>query len=342
MNRLIYSPYNDDQLLSAGSKASASPLTIALQRGGINAAASVINAVIIVSVISAGNSSLYVASRTLCFMAREGRAPSILGRTTRSGVPIYALVLSNAIALISLLNVSSGSGKVFTYLINISGVSSFLVWAIICLCHIRFRAAMKVQGRSLAEVPFKALLFPWGAYFGLAANIFLVFFQGYTTLFPFSAVDWVVAYIVLPVFVTLVMGWKIWHRTKIVPLGKFRRVSNPSISRSLPSFSDQTYPSHFPSRHTAEVDLDTGKRIVGPGAQGPALTAPTADNSSASTPREREDAETKANQADVEGLPWTLSSEERPAAVAEEDGKEARTQRPLWRRVAGVLTKVVA
>ena len=53
----------------------------------------------------------------------------------------------------------------------------------------------------------------------MAANIFLVFFQGYTAfLNPFSVTDFVIDYILLPVFVLLVLGWKLLKRTKWVKL----------------------------------------------------------------------------------------------------------------------------
>lgn len=121
-------PSNDDRLVSASSRAGSSPLTIALQRGGINAAASVINAIIIVSVISAANSSLYVASRTLQSMATKGQAPKFLAWTSKKGkVPIPALVTSNICSLFCLLSLGSGSSRAFTIIINLSGVCTFLV-----------------------------------------------------------------------------------------------------------------------------------------------------------------------------------------------------------------------
>ena len=210
-------PSNDPQLVSAKSKAAASPLTIALKRGGIGAAASLINALIILSVISAGNSSLYIASRTLQSLGATGRAPKILGWTTQKGkVPIPALVLSNLVALVSLLSINSGAATVFSYIINISGVSTFIIFAIICLCHIRFRNAWVHQGRSLNELPFKAWLAPYGTWGAFILNIVLAFFQGYTTfLNPRKAADIIVAYIVIPVAVALYFGWKLWHRTKM-------------------------------------------------------------------------------------------------------------------------------
>ena len=61
--------------------------------------------------------------------------------------------------------------------------------------------------------------YPWGTYAALAANIFLVFFQGYTAfLNPFSASNFVINYILLPVFAILLVSYKFWNRTKWVSL----------------------------------------------------------------------------------------------------------------------------
>lgn len=175
---------------------------------------------IILSVISAGNSSLYIASRTLQSLGATGRAPRIFGWTSAKGkVPVPALVLSNLIALVSLLSINSGASTVFTYIINISGVSTFIIFAIICLCHLRFRRAWTRQGRSVDEFPFKAWLAPWGSWGAFVLNVVLMFFQGYTTfLTPRKAADIIVAYIVIPVAAALYVGWKLWHKTKIVRL----------------------------------------------------------------------------------------------------------------------------
>lgn len=83
--------------------------------------------------------------------------------------------------------------------------------------HIRFRAGLKAQKQSIDDLPFKALWYPYGTYAALAANIFLIFFQGYPAfLNPFSATDFVINYILLPVFLVLLLGFKFWKKTKWV------------------------------------------------------------------------------------------------------------------------------
>lgn len=62
-------------------------------------------------------------------------------------------------------------------------------------------------------------MYPWGTYLSLAGNVFLVFFQGYTAfLNPFSAEDFVINYILIPVFVLFFVVYKLWNKTKMVKL----------------------------------------------------------------------------------------------------------------------------
>ncbi|OJJ55622.1 hypothetical protein ASPSYDRAFT_92749 [Aspergillus sydowii CBS 593.65] len=217
----ILMPYTDTRLIGDSSSSASSPLTIALSDAGILPAAHLINALIVISVISAGIGSLYASSRTILFMARTGKAPKILGRTNARGVPWVAIVFSNIFTCIVFLTVGNEAGKVYNALITLSGVATFLVWSTICVAHIRFRLALSAQGQSPSTLPFRAALYPWGTYFALSLTVFLVFFQGYTAfLNPFSADDFVVNYILLPVFALFVVGWKLWHRTKIVKLAE--------------------------------------------------------------------------------------------------------------------------
>jgi amino acid transporter len=80
---------------------------------------------------------------------------------------------------------------------------------------------LAVQNQPVSSLPFRAALYPYGTYFALGTNVFLIFFQGYTAfLNPFSAEDFVINYILLPVFVGFVVGWKVWHRTRFVKLSE--------------------------------------------------------------------------------------------------------------------------
>ncbi|KKF94822.1 General amino acid permease AGP3 [Ceratocystis platani] len=206
-------PWNAEGLINGSSRALKSPMTIAIQNAGWHGGVHLINAFIFVTCLSAVNSSIFIASRTLLFMAHEGKAPRVLRYTTSRGVPIPAIVLANACGSISMMNISTGAAKAYSYIVNLSGVSTFLVWGSIAFIHIRFRQAWAVQGHSPDELPFRAMWYPYNAYFGLCANIFLAFVQGWATLSPFKAGDFVDAYILLPLFPLIFVLSKYFMKT---------------------------------------------------------------------------------------------------------------------------------
>lgn len=207
-------PSNADGLLNGSARALKSPMTIAIQNAGWENGVHLINAFILITCISAINSSIYIASRALLFMAQDGKAPKFLGWTSKRGVPIPAITTANAFGALSLLNLSSGATSAYGYIINLSGVSTFLVWGSISFIHIRFRQAWEFQGYSVEQLPFKALWYPWNAYFGLFSNLFLALVQGWTSLVPFNAGNFVDAYILLPLFGIIYLGFKLWNKTR--------------------------------------------------------------------------------------------------------------------------------
>jgi len=207
-------PSNSDGLINGPSRALKSPMTIAIQTAGWQGGVHLINAFIFITCLSAVNSSIYIGSRTILFMAQDGKAPRFLGWTNKRGVPVWAIVFTNAFGALSMMNISTGASEAYGYIVNLSGVSTFLVWGAISFVHIRFRQAWKAQGHSPDELPFKSFAYPWNAYFGLATNVFLAFVQGWTTLSPFMAGNFVDAYILLPLFPLIVVVYKLIFKTR--------------------------------------------------------------------------------------------------------------------------------
>jgi amino acid transporter len=75
-----------------------------------------LNGCILLFVISASNSDLYIASRTLYSLALGGSAPSIIAKTDQRGVPIVALGISATFCCLAYMNVVAASATVFKYL----------------------------------------------------------------------------------------------------------------------------------------------------------------------------------------------------------------------------------
>ena len=128
-------PYNNNRLLSAinsgSAGAAASPFVVGIQNAGIPVLNHIINAVILTSAWSAGNSFLYAGSRVLYGLACTGQAPKIFGKCNRFGVPYNAVLGSFAVGCLGYLNVSSTGATVFNWLSNISTVSGFIAWIVV-------------------------------------------------------------------------------------------------------------------------------------------------------------------------------------------------------------------
>jgi len=178
------------------------------------------NGVILVTVLSAGNSGLYASSRTLYTLAQEGKAPRVFKKTTKQGVPYVALLGTAAIGLAAFLTDLYASTSVYMWLLSLSSVSGFIAWLGISISHYRFRRAYRAQGRYLEDLPYKARLYPFGPVFAIVVVLVVIFGQGYSifTTPDFKIVDAVAAYIGIPLFLILYLGYKMIMRTEVVPL----------------------------------------------------------------------------------------------------------------------------
>lgn len=166
--------HTDERLLGSGlSDSQASPFVIAAKDAGLIGFDSFMNVVILVSVISIGNSGIYGGSRTLTALAEQGYAPKFFTYIDKSGRPLFSVIFILAFSPIAYVGLSSSGEVVFAWLQALSGLAALFTWGSICLSHIRFRKAWKYHGHSLDEVPFTAIFGVYGSWVGLTL-IFLV------------------------------------------------------------------------------------------------------------------------------------------------------------------------
>ncbi|MCI1675784.1 MAG: amino acid permease [Ancrocorticia sp.] len=211
-------PYTDPDLLKAGvDSISLSPFTLVFERAGIAAAAAVMNAVILTSVLSAGNSGLYASTRMLFALAYRRSAPAILKKVSRHGVPIPALVVTTAVGALCFISSLVGDGAAYTWLINASGLAGFITWVGTAWSHLKFRKAFVAQGHSVSELPYRAKFYPFGPLLALAMCTFVIVGQNYEALIGNrDIVALLSSYIGLPLFLALWAGHKLVTREPAV------------------------------------------------------------------------------------------------------------------------------
>jgi yeast amino acid transporter len=123
-------PYNNPQLLNGTSSVDvkASPFVIAIQNAGINVLPSIMNVVILISVLSVGNSSTYGSTRTITALAEIGQAPRIFDYIDKKGRPMITLTIALALGCLAYINIAPVGATVFNWLLALSGLSSFFTW----------------------------------------------------------------------------------------------------------------------------------------------------------------------------------------------------------------------
>jgi yeast amino acid transporter len=181
--------YNDPRLMGGDSDADAkaSPFVIAIEDAGIQVLPSVMNTVILIAVLSVGNSAVFGSSRTLAALADMNQAPKFLAYIDRRGRPLMAIAAAGVIGLLAFLADLDVQSNVLDWMLAISGLSSVFTWGSICLCHIRFRRAWAARGRSPRDLPFQSQVGVWGSYVGLALNVCVLAAQFWVGAFP---IDW--------------------------------------------------------------------------------------------------------------------------------------------------------
>jgi amino acid transporter len=170
---------NDESLLSSSSYSStkASPFVLVGKYSGLKGFDHYMNAVILSAVLSLGIASVYGGSRTLLALAQQGYAPKIFTWIDRAGRPLPSVIFIILFGLLAFLNLDAAGPVIFDWLLALSGLSMLVTWASICVAHIRFRAAWKHNGRSLDEIPFKAIGGVYGSWFGLIFVIIVMMAQ---------------------------------------------------------------------------------------------------------------------------------------------------------------------
>jgi amino acid transporter len=156
-------PSNTPGLGLGSSNAAKSPFVITIQRSGIKALPSIINACLLTSAWSAASSDLYTSSRALYGLALNGQAPKVFTKTSKNGVPWVALLFSGAFGALAYMSLQSNAGTVFNYFASLTAGAGLLTWWGICLLYIRFVSppAKKATQRYLANrVPIRAFCRP--------------------------------------------------------------------------------------------------------------------------------------------------------------------------------------
>ena len=213
-------PFNSPSLMSTGSDATVSPFTVVFENAGLNSAATVMNVIILVAILSAANASMYSATRVMWHLSSSGQAPKVFKHVNKRGLPIYSLFITALIGSLFFLTSFLGNGTVFIWLVNVSSLSGFIAWFGIALSHYRFRKAIYIQKINLSTLSYKAKWFPYAPLISMLLIVFIIIGQEYQGIFDgnISLTKFLATYIGLFLFIGLIIGFRTIKKTKMIRL----------------------------------------------------------------------------------------------------------------------------
>ncbi|PKX96358.1 putative amino acid permease [Aspergillus novofumigatus IBT 16806] len=214
-------PSNDPTLLRLTGTASQSPFVIAARRAGIKTAPSIINALILTSAWSAGNSYILFGSRILYGMAVHGHAPAVFERLNQFSVPYVAISCIGLFMCLGYMSLSHSSTIVFRWLRDVVSVATLVDWIIVCIVYLRFYYGCKKQGVDRhKELPWAAPFQPYSTWASLILFTLLLITGGFSTFINghWDTETFVASYLNIPIVLGLYYGYKFWKKTHIIAL----------------------------------------------------------------------------------------------------------------------------
>ncbi|KAI9646429.1 hypothetical protein NHQ30_004421 [Ciborinia camelliae] len=213
-------PSDDKELLRSTGTAAQSPFVIAANNAGIKIVPSIINAVVLTSAWSAGNSAMLGGSRMLYGLGQHGHSPKAFLRTNRFDVPYIAIAFLSLFICLGFLTLSDSANIVFDWLQDFVAVAALINWMIICGVYLRFYYGCQNQGISRSNLPWKGPFQPYAAWIALISFSVLLLTGGYSVFIKnhWDTETFVSSYINIPLVLILYFGYKYKKGTGIIPL----------------------------------------------------------------------------------------------------------------------------
>ncbi len=141
-----------------------SPFVMVFKMVGIPGADHIMNAVVLLAIISSMNSGLYGSSRVLYTQAVDGRVPKIFAHLSKSKVPVYAILMCTLALYIAVIFSLFAGSKTFDFLMGSLGYTVLFIWLIIAIAHLKSR---KIQPEKTSSYAVK--WFPYTTWIAIIA-----------------------------------------------------------------------------------------------------------------------------------------------------------------------------
>ena len=185
-----------------------SPVVAVLDNLGIPDAGGLINGVLIVTLFSAADSSVYAASRMIWSLANQHELPKPLAKLNRRGLPTWGLVMTIAGGLLSLFSSIFAAKTVYVGLTALSAFAVIIVWIAIGWAQLSFRKRFLKRGHHSSELKYRVPWYPLIPWLVIILCVVSIIGCGFD---PKQRIALVVG---IPFTLVLYFGDLIWQKSK--------------------------------------------------------------------------------------------------------------------------------
>ena len=146
-----------------------SPFAHALRVMGYPAADLVMNGIVLVAVLSCLNSGIYITSRAMFGLARNGDAPTACVKLSTARVPARAILIASLFSYGALAASVLSPDKVFNFLVNSSGAIMLFIYLLIAWAQLRLRD--RFEAKAPGDLKLRMWFHPYGTWAAMAGMI---------------------------------------------------------------------------------------------------------------------------------------------------------------------------
>ncbi|KQB83729.1 amino acid permease [Corynebacterium oculi] len=184
-------------LINAAETAAESPFTQVLKIADIPGVVGFMEAVIVVSLLSAFNAQIYASSRMAYSLASEGNAPAALGKLSKDNVPFNAVLLSMVFAFASVGLQWWNPTGLLDFLLNAVGGILIVIWIMVAASYLKLHPQLERSGEITTVRVWGYPWLGWATIAALLAFVVLMLFDDGSRAQIFSVLIMMAALIVL-------------------------------------------------------------------------------------------------------------------------------------------------
>ncbi len=193
-----------------------SPFVMVFKMIGIPGADHIMNAVVLIAIISSMNSGLYGSSRVLYTQAVDGRIPKIFSSLSKKKVPVYAILMCTSTLFGGVLISLFAGSKTFDFLMGSLGYTVLFIWLIIAFAHVKSRKQSPVETSA-----YSVKWFPYTTWAVIVALLMILIGIIFTTPIIVTIIT-----LCIYIFITLTYLWQIGLNKKTLTKTSRSEISN--------------------------------------------------------------------------------------------------------------------